>query len=132
MSTYKICIAGSRNFNNYVLLSNTVDTFIKTIMLTGEFTDIEIVSGTAKGADQLGERYAQEHEYSVKQFPAYWGHYGKAAGPIRNEQMASYSDFIFIFWDGKSKGSRSMIKCAQKRKKPYTIIFDGIEVKDNE
>lgn len=131
MSTYKIVVAGSRSFDNYVLLADTLDSFIKTIMVSEKVTDIEIVSGTAKGADKLGERYAQEHGYHIEKFPAYWEHYGKAAGPIRNEHMASYADFIFIFWDGQSKGSRSMIKCAQKHKKPHTIIFDNIEENTN-
>ena len=70
----KVIIAGSREFNNYMLLSEKCD------LLLSQQSKIEIVSGTAKGADKLGERYAQERGYSVKQFPADWGKYGKSAG----------------------------------------------------
>ncbi|MFM7881437.1 MAG: DUF2493 domain-containing protein, partial [Microcystis panniformis] len=48
----KIIIAGSRNFNDYNLLEQKVNFYI------GENQDIEIISGTARGADRLGERYA--------------------------------------------------------------------------
>lgn len=81
-------------------------------MISG--TEVEIVSGTAKGADQLGERFAKEHNYQIKQFPADWNTYGKKAGYIRNKQMAEYADALVAFWNGESKGTKSMIELAEK------------------
>ena len=78
-------------------------------------TDIEIVSGTAKGADQLGEKYAKEKGYPVKQFPADWSK-GKSAGYVRNEEMAKYADALIAFWNGLSKGTGHMIDLAKKYK----------------
>jgi len=46
---FKVIVAGSRGFNNYELLDN---------ILKGKYPNIEIVSGIAKGADKLGERFA--------------------------------------------------------------------------
>ena len=99
----KIIIAGSRNFVDYTKLKTVCDFTLK------NQKDIEIVSGTASGADKLGERYAKENGYPVKKFPADWKKNGKAAGPIRNKQMAEYADGLIVFWDGKSKGTESMI-----------------------
>jgi hypothetical protein len=105
----KIIIAGSRNFNDYNLLKSSCDNLLT------QFTNIEIVSGTARGADKLGERYAREKGYSIKQFPANWDKFGKSAGYIRNDEMAQYADMLIAFWDGTSKGTKHMIDLANKR-----------------
>jgi hypothetical protein len=105
----KIIIAGSRNFNDYNLLKSSCDNLLT------QFTNIEIVSGTAQGADKLGERYAGEKGYVIKQFPANWDKFGKSAGYIRNDEMAKYSDMLIAFWDGTSKGTKHMIDLANKR-----------------
>ena len=103
----KIIIAGSRTFNDYNLLKSSCDNLLT------QFTNIEIVSGTARGADKLGERYAREKGYSIKEFPANWN-LGKSAGYIRNAEMAQYSDMLIAFWDGTSKGTKHMIDLANK------------------
>jgi hypothetical protein len=105
----KIIIAGSRNFNDYNLLKSSCDNLLT------QFTNIEIVSGTARGADKLGERYARERGYDIKQFPANWDKFGKSAGYIRNDEMAQYADMLIAFWDGTSKGTKHMIDLANKR-----------------
>lgn len=104
----KVIIAGSRTFNDFDTLCKVCDN-----VLQGQ-TDIEIVSGTARGADQLGERYALERGYPVKRFPANWNKHGKAAGYIRNEEMAKYADALIAFWDGKSRGTMHMINLAKQ------------------
>jgi len=105
----KIIIAGSRNFNDYNLLKTSCDNLLT------QFTNIEIVSGTARGADKLGERYAREKGYDIKKFPANWDKFGKSAGYIRNDEMAQYADMLIAFWDGTSKGTKHMIDLANKR-----------------
>ncbi len=105
----KIIIAGSRNFNDYNLLKSSCDNLLT------QFTNIEIVSGTARGADKLGERYAREKGYTIKEFPANWDKFGKRAGYLRNDDMAQYSDMLIAFWDGTSKGTKHMIDLANKR-----------------
>jgi hypothetical protein len=105
----KLIIAGGRYFNNYELLKEKVDYF-----LSNESGDIEIVSGKARGADSLGEKYAKEKGYPVKEFPAKWNEYGKRAGYLRNEEMALYATHCVCFWDGESKGTKHMIDLANK------------------
>ena len=105
----KVIIAGSRTFSDYNFLRTNCD------RLLSQFSNIEIVSGTAQGADQLGERYAREKGYDIKQFPANWDKYGKRAGYLRNDDMAQYADWLIAFWDGTSKGTKHMIDLANKR-----------------
>lgn len=107
----KIIVAGTRTFNNYQVLRYILDTFIDAL----EDTDIEIVSGGARGADTLGEKYAAEHSLPLKIFPAKWDQYGKRAGYLRNAQMADYADILVAFWDGKSKGTQHMISLAENK-----------------
>lgn len=104
----KVIVAGSRNFNNYSLLEKTLNSFSET------HGSIEIVSGGARGADTLGERYAKEHNCPLKVFPAEWDKFGKGAGYIRNAEMAAYADALVAFWDGQSKGTKHMIELAQR------------------
>lgn len=73
-----------------------------------------IVSGTARGADSFGERWAQENNIDIIRFPAEWDKYGRRAGYIRNKVMAENAQGLLAVWDGKSKGTYSMIDLATK------------------
>lgn len=69
-------------------------------LLSNVKDDITVVSGKARGADTLGEQYAKEHGYSIQYFPADWERYGKAAGYLRNTEMAKNADALVAFWTG--------------------------------
>lgn len=73
-----------------------------------------VVSGTARGADKLGERWAAAHGLLIEQFPADWDAHGKAAGYRRNEQMADHAEALIALWDGKSRGTKHMIDIAKR------------------
>lgn len=115
----KVIIAGSRTFDDYELLCTKVEHYLSQFT---ENSQIEIVSGGAQGADALGERYAKEHGLALAMFLADWKKYGNAAGPIRNEKMAEYSDIAIIFWDGQSPGSKNMIDMCIKHDVKYRVI----------
>lgn len=125
MKELRIIIAGTRTFQDYELLKNKVKECIESNLKTiineiGFDGKVRIISGTANGADKLGERYAKEHHLAVSRFPADWDKYGKRAGYIRNEQMAKFAvednnvGWLIAFWDGKSKGTKWMIDLARK------------------
>jgi len=116
---FKVIIAGGREFNDYGLLCQTCDRMLSQKQRTHS---IVIVSGTARGADTLGERYAQERGYSIEQYPADWEHAGKAAGLIRNAQMASVADALIAFWDGQSRGTAHMIELARKHELQVRVV----------
>ena len=85
----RIVIAGSRYFNNFELLEESM---IKTLFALNrknpqlniltinqkEHTykinceNIEIISGMAKGADTLGVKFAEKYNLVLKEFPAEW------------------------------------------------------------
>lgn len=111
----KIIIAGGRTFNDYDLLCKTCD-----YMLQNQI-DIEIVSGTANGADKLGEKYANEKGYKLIKFPADWN-IGKSAGYIRNKEMAEYADALIAFYNG-SKGTKHMIDLAKQYNLKIKVVM---------
>lgn len=114
---FKVIVAGGRDFFDYNFLKEKVDNILSSIK-----DEIEIVSGNAKGADELGERYAKERGYKIKRFPANWTQHGKAAGPLRNEEMAKYADACICFWDGSSRGTSNMIDNAKKYKLKLRVV----------
>lgn len=101
----KTIIAGMRDFYDYEKVSQAV-TFSGLCIS-------EVVSGCATGVDALGEKWARERKIPVRKFPADWRKNGKAAGPIRNRQMAEYAEALVAVWDGKSKGTKNMIETAR-------------------
>ena len=119
----RIIVAGSRDFNDFNLLSKNLTEYLSEKVEANIIyspNQVEFISGTARGADTLGEKYAYIYGYKVKRFPANWDLYGKRAGYIRNEQMAKYSvenkryGILFAFWDGKSRGTKHMIDLAKR------------------
>lgn len=142
----RVIIAGSRFFNNYELLESSM---IKILFELNKnypqynilFIDkekklfkinpssLEIISGTANGADTLGEKFAHKFKLPLKRFPADWnnlnakpckvmensnGKYNALAGHNRNREMAAYASsdnafgILVLFWDGNSSGSKNM------------------------
>lgn len=106
----RVIIAGSRTITDARLVEDA-------IRLSG-FHITEVVCGCADGVDKLGEAWAIYNQVPVVRFPADWNTHGKAAGPIRNEQMAKAADALVCVWDGVSRGSRSMIRLAHKAQLP--------------
>jgi hypothetical protein len=74
-----------------------------------------VVSGTAAGADQEGERWAEERGLPVNRYPADWKTFGRRAGPLRNKQMSENAEGLVAVWDGTSRGTLNMIDEARER-----------------
>lgn len=120
-----LIVAGSRYFNNYELVSNTIMNFVSNNNV--EISSIKIVSGTCRGADSLGERFAIEHNIEILRFIPDWDKYGKTAGPIRNREMAKVGDYLLLFVSDKtniSSGSASMLKEAKKAGIGYDVYSE--------
>ncbi|MBE6770480.1 MAG: DUF2493 domain-containing protein [Ruminococcaceae bacterium] len=114
----RVVIAGCRDYNNYDEAKKYIDFCLSNIR---KENNIIILSGCASGADAIGERYAKENGFEVEKHPADWEKHGKAAGPIRNKEMAEKCDCVICLWDGKSRGTRSMIFYAKAFNKPIKI-----------
>lgn len=103
----KVIIAGGRDFTNYALVEEAIK--------RSAFEITQVVSGNAKGVDTLGEVWALANNVPVEAFPADWAAHGRAAGPIRNREMADYADALIAIWDGESKGTANMIQQARNK-----------------
>lgn len=111
---FRVIICGSRDFTDYELLKNKCD-----LLLSRKIEDgykITIISGCARGADTLGERYADERSFNIERHPADWNKYGKGAGFIRNQEMALSANACIAFFSStnESSGTRDMVNRAQK------------------
>ena len=131
MEQVRIIIAGSRDFTDYEILKKSVFGIFKNRNISKN--SVEIISGTARGADKLGEEYANEFGLRLKRFPADWS-LGKRAGYLRNAEMAAYASgatgILIAFWDGESKGTKHMIDLAQARGlEMHVFDFSGKECK---
>lgn len=111
----KVVCCGTRTIKNKVMIFEKLDEFHSNTPIT------EIVSGCSQGPDIIGELWASKNNIPIKNFPPKWITQGKAAGPIRNKEMAIYADYAIIFWDGESKGSLNMIEQMETVNKPYKL-----------
>jgi hypothetical protein len=104
----KTIVAGSRDGITYAEVLQAI--------FTCPWKITEVVCGLARGVDSSGE-YAAKHELNVPvaYFPADWQTHGRAAGHIRNAEMADYADALILVWNGRSAGSKNMLVNAQKR-----------------
>lgn len=104
-------MAGSRDIIDY----RTVGL----VIMHSGFAELitEIVSGTARGVDQLGEKWAQECNIPIKRFKPDWN-IGKKAGPLRNIDMGNYADALIALRLDDSRGTTHMIETMIGLKKP--------------
>ncbi|MFW5847609.1 MAG: DUF2493 domain-containing protein [bacterium] len=111
----KIAVVGSRTFNNYNFLCEILNKYKENIFL--------IVSGGAKGADSLGEKWANENNIKTLIIRPDWEKHGRAAGFIRNKDIVDESDIVIAFWNQTSKGTKNTIDYAIKQNKLGELHF---------
>ena len=107
----KLAIIGSRSLTNIAL-----DKYISCGVE-------ELVSGGAVGVDSCAAEYAKNKGLRLTVFLPEYERYGRAAPIVRNKKIVDYSDKIIAFWDGKSKGTQSVIKYAEKQGKECEVIL---------
>jgi hypothetical protein len=117
---YRVVVCGSRDFDDY----NFAESCLNWILAKkrNEGYEIVVVSGCAKGADKIGERYAYKQGFKVDTHPADWEKYGKRAGYIRNIEMIDSCDGVVAFWNGESKGTKHSIDYANEKNVPCVVV----------
>lgn len=103
----RVIVAGSRTIHDPALVAKAIE--------DSGFEVTTLICGCAPGVDSVGAAWAMARSINVERHPADWDLYREAAGPIRNFQMAKVAHALVLIWDGKSKGSASMKKCARDR-----------------
>lgn len=120
----KLAVIGSRNFDNYPLLRDSIYLYYSIEDREGENIYPElIISGGAAGADMQAAFFATAHNIPLKEYLPDWDKYGKRAGFIRNQEIIKNCDCVLAFWDGLSKGTASSLSIAKKLKKNTVIIY---------
>lgn len=134
MKELRVIIAGSRDFDDFSKLMNSSMEILTEISKKRDDLDrIRIISGTARGADKLGEQYAKIAHYELSKFPADWDKLGKRAGYVRNAEMAKFAveddsyGVLIAFWDGQSRGTKHMIDLAKR----YGLEVHVVNYKEN-
>ena len=123
----KVIIAGGREFTDYAVLKRVCDHMLSKVKETSNLT---IISGGARGVDQMGERYAKENNINLTIKKADWETHGKSAGYKRNQEMANIATHLIAFWDGQSRGTKHMIDIAKRDNlKSYVAGYDGRALK---
>ena len=119
----KICIIGSRSIDKAAFVIPILDRFMKDHVVG---TPV-ILSGGAKGVDQITKSYARANNINLVEFLPY--HLIDNRTPfsskyffLRNKQMIDNADKVLIIWDTRSKGTEYGIKYAQKIKIPVMVI----------
>lgn len=116
----RVVVAGSRDLTDDRLVEEAV-------RLSG-FTVTTVISGAARGIDQMGERWAEGQGVPVERFPADWGRYGRSAGYVRNKAMveaaaqAPEGGAVIAVWNGISRGTKHTIDIARQRGVPVFIL----------
>lgn len=92
-----------------------------------------LIHGAARGVDTVAENWARRNQIPYLGVPAPWNELGKAAGMARNDAMINFwqpaimenlgaKDLIVAFPRPNSKGTRGMIKLAQKYVVPLKVV----------
>ena len=110
----RVIIAGSRGITDYEVVLTAIE--------SANFDITTVVSGCARGVDKLGERFADDCGLEIARYPADWDRYKKAAGHIRNAEMARNADALIAIWDGISPGTAGMIDLAHKHKLKVFVL----------
>ena len=122
MTDYVLCVSGSRDFDDYKYLSDSLD-----LILADHGRPRVIMHGAAPGADALASHYAYENKIDVDPYGAKWGSYGSGAGPIRNQLMALLlypGDMLAAFPLPGSRGTRDMVSKVNKLDRCNIRVFE--------
>lgn len=112
----RTAIIGSRNFEDYDLMCKILK----------EYNITHIVSGGAKGADRLAEKYARENKIPVTLYLPDWVGLGNRAGYERNKKIINDSELVIAFWDQVSKGTKHSIDLARARHGVILVVVNFV------
>lgn len=118
----RVLVTGGRDFADWETLREALDR-LHAGLITPSFTDTSttiprpitcVISGGARGADELAIRWAMLNQVNFLVFPADWKTHGRAAGPIRNREMLvrGNPDVVLAFAGGA--GTADMVKAARQ------------------
>lgn len=128
-----VLVAGGRDFGCWkrdgkLVVSKRERDFIYDVMnaicgygADGEPLPIILMHGACPtGVDLVVDKWAERNLIPVKRFPADWDKHGKAAGPIRNQQMVDKGPSYMIAFPSSGTGTRD---CARRADEAGIPVF---------
>jgi predicted Rossmann-fold nucleotide-binding protein len=107
MGEFRVLVCGSRNGYDERKLSEFLD------RLNLETPINQVITGGGTGVDQQALDWAKSLNIDTKVYPADWDQFGRAAGPIRNQQMADLKPDLVVAFPG-GRGTADMVRRALK------------------
>lgn len=124
--SYRVIFCGSRDWHSWHPILAAVEE------IHGAHPDLVVITGGARGADEMVDRFARNNGIPVEKFPADWQGRGQAAGPIRNAAMlAAGADEVVAFKDDfdysmRRGGTENMIRIAQRAGVPTRVLTSSV------
>lgn len=115
----RVIVCGSRRWHDRELIAHV----LSELQIERGWTPL-IVHGATRGADRIADEEAGKLGFLTEPHPADWERHGKAAGPIRNEEMAQAGAALcIVFWDGKvsHSGTMDMVRRAYQHGIPSEV-----------
>jgi hypothetical protein len=103
---FRLLVCGGREYCDTANLVLALD------KIHAKHPEMLLIHGAAPGADSMAVIWAADHAVSLQPFPADWKQHGRAAGPIRNQQMIDKGkpDAVVSFPGGR--GTADMMRRA--------------------
>jgi len=118
MGLFRVLVCGGRDFDDFEHLCTVMDRYNP----KGFPVSVEICQGGARGADNLAKLWASLRGVRCIEYPADWATHGKAAGPIRNQQMLDdFGPQVVVAFPG-GRGTDDMIRRAEKAGVPVLKV----------
>lgn len=113
----RVVIAGSRTITDLMDIAPILDFYLE---LWGDaYFNPTFCQGEARGVDVVAREYLQSIGCTVINMRANWELHGKAAGHIRNQEMANWAieepgSVLIAILTGESRGTKNMVETALK------------------
>lgn len=127
VKTFRLLITGSRDWNSREVIE-------KSILDTAEWTkynDVELIvvhGDCPTGADALAQAICEDHGIKTERHPADWNEHGRAAGPIRNQEMVDLGAHeCLAFPHHGSRGTYDCLRRAESADIPTRVFQDVVE-----
>lgn len=109
----RVALVGSREFSDWETFQTCVEDTLTKWGVT-DFKSIEcVVSGGARGADTLAERWARENGIHLVVLKADWQGKGRAAGVLRNTDIVNLCTHLIAFPSPKGSGTQDSVRKAK-------------------
>lgn len=122
-----VCVCGGREFNDYSFMAYVLGYATNRLLIKWFLT------GGAPGADRMALEWAARHRYATRSLNARWKTQGRAAGPIRNAELADelvrIGNVVVIAMPGDRGTADMIMQCTMRGLFVIDVqeIIDAIE-----